>query len=88
MRAVGLMKHGGPEVLEVIDVPEVHTGPGEVRFRVHAAAVNPTDILARDGSGAEQQKVDPPPYCPAWMWPVSSMRWARAFKPACALATR
>jgi hypothetical protein len=24
MRAVGLMKHGGPEVLQVLDVPEVH----------------------------------------------------------------
>src|SRR5687767_10376557 len=64
MRAVGLMKHGGPEVLQVIDVPEVHAGPGEVRIRVHAAAVNPTDILARDGSRAEQQNVDPPPYVP------------------------
>ena len=64
MRAVGLMTHGGPEVLQVLDVPEVHAGPGEVRIRVHAAAVNPTDILARDGSRAEQQKVDPPPYVP------------------------
>jgi NADPH:quinone reductase-like Zn-dependent oxidoreductase len=26
--------------------------------------VNPTDILARDGSRAEQQKADPPPYVP------------------------
>lgn len=64
MRAVGLMVHGGPEVLEVVDLPEVHAGPGEVRLRVHAAAVNPTDILARNGARAEQQKVDPPPYVP------------------------
>src|SRR5262245_13469569 len=64
MRAVGLMKHGGPEVLQVLDVPEAHAGPGEVRIRVHAAAVNPTDILVRDGSRAEQQKVEPPPYVP------------------------
>jgi NADPH2:quinone reductase len=64
MRAVGLMRHGGPEVLEVVDVPEVHAGAGEVRVRVHAAAVNPTDTLARNGSRAEQQKVDPPPYIP------------------------
>jgi NADPH:quinone reductase-like Zn-dependent oxidoreductase len=64
MRAVGLMTHGGPEVLQVLDLPEVHAGPGEVRIRVHAAAVNPTDILARNGSRAEQQKVDPPPYVP------------------------
>jgi NADPH:quinone reductase len=64
MRAVGLMNHGGPEVLQVLDVPEVHAGPGQVRIRVHAAAVNPTDIFVRDGSRAEQQKVDPPPYVP------------------------
>ncbi len=64
MRAVGLMKHGGPEVLEVLDLPEVHAGPGQVRLRVHAAAVNPTDTMARNGSRAQQQKVDPPPYIP------------------------
>lgn len=64
MRAVGLMRHGGPEVLEVVDLPEVHAGPGQVRLRVHAAAVNPTDTMARNGSRAEQQKVDPPPYVP------------------------
>ena len=64
MRAVGLMEHGGPEVLQVVEVPEVHAGPGQVRVRVRAAAVNPTDTLARNGSRAEQQSVDPPPYVP------------------------
>jgi len=64
MRAVGLFTHGGPEVLEVIDLPEVHAGPGQLRIRNHAATVNPTDTMARNGSRAEQQKVDPPPYLP------------------------
>lgn len=64
MRAIGLMVHGGPEVLKVVDVPETHAGPGQVRLRVHAVAVNPTDTMARNGSRAEQQKVDPPPYVP------------------------
>ncbi len=64
MRAVGVMVHGGPEALEVVDLPEVHAGPGQVRIRVHAAAVNPTDIFVRDGSRAAQQKADPPPYVP------------------------
>jgi NADPH2:quinone reductase len=50
--------------LEVVDLPEVHAGLGQVRIRVHAAAVNPTDISARDGSRAAQQKIDPPPYVP------------------------
>jgi len=64
MRAVGLFTHGGPEVLQAIEVPEVHAGPGQVRIRVHAATVNPTDLGVRDGSRAEQQKADPPPYVP------------------------
>ena len=64
MRGVGIMVHGGPEALEVVDLPEVHAGPGQVRIRVHAAAVNPTDTMARNGSRAEQQKADPPPYVP------------------------
>ena len=58
------MVHGGPEALEVVDLPEVHAGPGQVRVRIYAAAVNPTDTMARNGSRAEQQKVDPPPYVP------------------------
>jgi NADPH:quinone reductase len=64
MRAVGLFTHGGPEVLQVVELPEVHAGPGQVRIQVHAATVNPTDVGARNGARAEQQKVDPPPYVP------------------------
>jgi NADPH2:quinone reductase len=64
MRAVGLYTHGGPEVLQVVELPEVEAGPGEARIRVHAATVNPTDIIGRDGGRAEQQKADPPPYVP------------------------
>src|SRR6201999_292335 len=43
VKAVGLTEFGGPEVLCVLDPPEPQAGPGEVRIRVHAAAVNPTD---------------------------------------------
>jgi len=64
MRAVGLFTHGAPEVLQVVDVPDVHAGPGEVRIRVHAATVNPTDVAVRNGTRAERQKADPPPYVP------------------------
>ena len=56
MRAIGLNVHGGPEVLQVIDLPEVHAGPGEVRVQVHAARVNLVDTLTRHGSRAEQQR--------------------------------
>ena len=64
MRAVGLFTHGGPEVLQVVELPEVHAGAGQVRIRVLAATVNPTDVGVRSGARAEQQKADPPPYVP------------------------
>ena len=64
MRAIGLHTFGGPDVLQVIDLPDVHAGPGEVRIRVHAATVNPTDLVLRNGARAEQMKADPPPYVP------------------------
>lgn len=43
MKAIGLMRFGGPEVLHVVDLPEPEPHSGEVRIRVYAAAVNPTD---------------------------------------------
>lgn len=61
MRAIGLTKFGGPEVLKVLELPEPHPGPGEVRVRVSAAAVNPTDTLIRAGV---LNLADPPPYVP------------------------
>ena len=49
MRAVTFSRLGGPEVLEVSDLPEPQPGSGEVRIRVAAATVNPTDISFRSG---------------------------------------
>ena len=64
MRAIGLMKTGGPEVLEILDLPEVNADDHEVRVKVHAAAINPTDILARNGGHSARQKDFKPPYVP------------------------
>jgi NADPH:quinone reductase len=64
VKAIGVTRYGGPDALHVIDLPQPHAGPGEVRIRVRAAAVNPTDTLARDGSRAEAQKEFGPPYVP------------------------
>ncbi len=64
MRGVGVIEFGGPEVLQVVDLPEVHAGAGEVRIRVHAATVNPTDTFIRNGARAEALRKDPPPYIP------------------------
>jgi NADPH:quinone reductase len=64
MRAVGVTEFGGPEALHVVELPEPQAGPGEVRIRVRAAAVNPTDTLIRSGARARQLKDIPPPYVP------------------------
>ncbi len=64
MRAIGVNSYGGPDALEVVELPEPHAGRGEVRLRVRAAAVNPTDTLVRNGARAEHQRKDPPPYVP------------------------
>lgn len=63
MKAVGVTTFGGPEALEVLDLPEPQAGPGEVRIRVHAAAVNPTDTGLRAGLRYGQGD-QPPPYVP------------------------
>ncbi len=64
MRVVGVTEFGGPDALEVVEVPERHAGPGEVRIRVHAASVSPTDTFVTNGARAEAQRADPPPYVP------------------------
>lgn len=64
MRAVGLYRHGGPEVLEVVERELPEPGEGEVRVRVAAATVNPTDIGLRDGTFAERYRDLPPPWTP------------------------
>ncbi len=64
MRAIGVTQFGGPEALHVVELPEPQAGPGEVRIRVRAAAVNPTDTLIRSGARASQLTEIPPPYVP------------------------
>ncbi|WP_235854159.1 NADP-dependent oxidoreductase [Nonomuraea aridisoli] len=50
--------------MRVIELPEPHAGPGEVRVRVHAAAVNPADTLLRSGVHAGMLAGVPGPYVP------------------------
>ncbi|MFD0578674.1 NADP-dependent oxidoreductase [Dactylosporangium darangshiense] len=50
MRAVIIRSFGGPEVLEVAQVPRPEPGPGQVRIRVAAAGVNPVDVQTRSGA--------------------------------------
>ncbi len=64
MRVVGVMDFGGPEQLQVLEVPTPQPGPGEVRIRVLGAAVNPTDIALRSGAVRAAFADRPPPYVP------------------------
>lgn len=49
MRAVGITRPGGPEVLALVERPRPVPGPGEVLVRVEAAGVNRPDVLQRRG---------------------------------------
>jgi NADPH:quinone reductase-like Zn-dependent oxidoreductase len=46
---VRFSQFGGPEVLEIVDLPEPHPGPGQIRVAVRAAGVNPSDWKKRKG---------------------------------------
>jgi NADPH2:quinone reductase len=48
-RAVMVTKKGGPEVLQVVELPIEHPGPRQVLVRVRAAGVGSTDLLAIAG---------------------------------------
>jgi NADPH:quinone reductase-like Zn-dependent oxidoreductase len=62
MRAVSQRTVGGPEVLEIVDVPQPEPAPTEVLVRVAAAGVNPVDwkVRARGGFLGE------PPFTVGW----------------------
>lgn len=49
MRAAIITAKGGPEVLQIQDVPAPEPGPFEVRVRVHGSALNRADLLQRRG---------------------------------------
>lgn len=62
-RAVMLTRKGGPEVLEVVDLPLVPPGPGELRVRVTAAGVGATDGIMLKGGYPFAPKI---PFVPGY----------------------
>jgi NADPH:quinone reductase len=64
MRAAGVTEFGGPEALHLVDVPAEPMGPGQVRLRVAAAAVAPTDTHLVAGAYADRDPVKQPPWVP------------------------
>jgi NADPH:quinone reductase-like Zn-dependent oxidoreductase len=66
MRAVGITSFGGPEVLQLVDLPVPEPGDGEVRIKVVAATVNPSDAALRAGVFGPPPHGDGPPYVAGW----------------------
>ena len=58
MRAIQFTEFGGPEVLQVADLPEPHAASNQIRIVVRAAGINPIDWKIRRGMmGGELPKV-------------------------------
>ncbi|MFF4593714.1 NADP-dependent oxidoreductase [Amycolatopsis sp. NPDC001319] len=53
MRAITFAAYGGPDVLQLSDVPLPEPGPGQVRVAVRRAGVNPIDWKIRSGAMAQ-----------------------------------
>ena len=49
MKAIQCRKFGGPEVLELVELPDPHPAPGQLRVAVRAVGVNPIDWKLRSG---------------------------------------
>ena len=50
MRAIQFTRFGGPEVLELVEVPEPHATAKQIRVVVNAVGVNPVDWKFRQGT--------------------------------------
>jgi NADPH2:quinone reductase len=61
MKAILISRTGGPEVLQLNEVPEAHAQADEVLVNVEAAGLNYADVLAAQGQYAGGPK---PPYVP------------------------
>ena len=59
MKAVVVARAGGPEVLEVREVPDPIAKPGEVIVRVEAVGVNFADTMSTRGT---YKSTPPPPF--------------------------
>jgi NADPH:quinone reductase-like Zn-dependent oxidoreductase len=60
VRAVRIHAHGGPEALQLDEIPEPVPGPGELLVRLRATSVNHRDIWIRRGHPHPAYHVDLP----------------------------
>jgi NADPH2:quinone reductase len=61
LRAVRVQQFGGPEVLQLQELPDLHPGPNELVLRIKAVGVNPTEAYARTGTYSRRPTL---PYTP------------------------
>lgn len=61
MRAAVVTRYGGPEVMEIRDIPVPQPGPGQILVRVKAIGLNFADIFGRLGV---YPNTPPPPFVP------------------------
>ncbi|GAC1671682.1 MAG: NADPH:quinone oxidoreductase family protein [Candidatus Acidiferrum sp.] len=61
MKAIQVHEFGGPEVLQIHELPTPKPGAGQVLVRIHAAGVNPYDTYMRAGTYAVKPAL---PYTP------------------------
>ncbi len=59
MKALRIQQHGGPEVMEIVDLPVPEPDSKQVRVKVEAAGLNYSDIMIREGMYLEEM---PLPY--------------------------
>lgn len=65
MRAVGVTKFGSCDELRTLELSKPQAGPGELRIRVRAAAVNPADTVIRSGGAKSgRSAASSPPWVP------------------------
>ncbi|MEO6872172.1 MAG: NADPH:quinone reductase [Chthoniobacterales bacterium] len=50
MRAIQVKEFGGPEVMELVELPRPRPGPGQVLVQIHAVGVNPVETYIRSGN--------------------------------------
>lgn len=59
MRAVVVQEFGGPEVLQIIEIPTPEPGPGEVLIKVAGASLNFADVMVRAGMNVQYGVTSP-----------------------------
>ncbi|MGC2576562.1 MAG: alcohol dehydrogenase catalytic domain-containing protein, partial [Terrimicrobiaceae bacterium] len=61
MKAIRVEEFGEPEVMQLVELPDLKASDGEILVRIHAAGVNPVETYIRAGAYARKPRL---PYTP------------------------